>query len=662
MRKYILFALFLCLHWVAWGQAYEYRYWFDTDERTARTGTFDSGKLAMNVDVSHLDAAFHTLYLQVKDDKGIWSVPIVRHFMRDYSPASVMQYWLDDETEWTALPLQQGHFDLDMTETTDGFHCLRLQLCNQEEEYSVPYTRYFIKMPQIEGITFMNCLGFVDNELFKNESVSTENGFLDWTFDVGSLPIGLHTLHVQVITPSGAATSLAERFFYRAATAEDINGMKLMYSLDGNEEHTITGDATNGMFHFDVDVATLSDGFHFIYWQLMGEHGTSTTPRTACFVKTPQGGGGIKRYHYWLNENVADAKEVVLEQQANPLALVTMLPVDAMPIRSTNFHFEIVDHLPTMFARNDFHIAFFDMQGRMAETGSTYIDYNVSRTLTDLTPLQDTQTFTVPGENDVKWFTFDAEFGDSIALKSNIATSLQVFDAEGKEVYAVSDKASCTWGGCRLLTSGTCYVAVHDATGTGSKLTLLAQRTYADVEQVDCIVGENGYATLMLPFDAELPQSLWAYTCTTVNEATVELESIGRIPALTPLLLRGTPGIYSFTGVPRATEPAYTVGVLTGVSEKTTLTAGYLLRQQGTAAFVPVTEDEPTTLPAYQCYLNHEGEESLITINDIATGMASGLQPEQQPLRIYDLQGRQVDATTKPGIYIHGKKKVVITR
>ena len=128
-----------------------------------------------------------------------------------------------------------------------------------------------------------------------------------------------------------------------------------------------------------------------------------------------------------------------------------------------------------MYAKNDFHIAFYDVSGRRVDESRQFVDYNVSQPITNLTPLETTQTFARPGENEVKWFTFEAEYGDSIALKTNQPVSIQVFDATGKEVYATSADKSVKYGGCHLLADGTCYVAVHDVTGTGSNVTLDAQ-------------------------------------------------------------------------------------------------------------------------------------------------------------------------------------------
>ena len=278
----------------------------------------------------------------------------------------------------------------------------------------------------------------------------------------------------QVITPSGAASSIAERYFVREVTNRELGTMKCLYAIDGHQTYVQAGTMSNGLFHFDLNVDSLEDGLHRIAYMLVSDNGIVTPQKTAFFWKTPLGGSGITQYEYWLNRS--ENKHVIkLDKRTNPFSLISLLPVEAEPIRSECFHFEVKQGVPIMYAKNDFHIAFYDVSGRKLDESKQYIDYNVSQPVTDLTPLETTQTFERPDSNCVAWFKFEAEYGDSIALKSNQPTSIQVFDAKGKEVYATSADKSVRFGGCHLLTNGTCYVAVHDVTGTGSNVTLDVQ-------------------------------------------------------------------------------------------------------------------------------------------------------------------------------------------
>lgn len=563
MRRYILFVLFLCLHWVAWGQKdYEYRYWFDKDHGKQQTGTFSSGMLHIDADLSELDASLHAIHLQVKDTGGVWSAPVTRYFVHDVAPKTTFEYWLDSEMQRHQLSAPSGHVDMDVSGLEEGLHFLRFQLSDnqgqswspltrcffkipREEDFtcsywvdadyanaksvkytgepvmldvadmedgfhilymqvhsknsaSMPATRMFIKVPQTAGVSSLTCICLIDGQLYKSEQVASEGGVVKWDLDVASLSQGLHNMQVQVLTPTGAATNVSNHFFIRTALQEELDNMSLVYSVDGKVFQSVAGKASNGLYHFDVDVASLDDGLHRITYQLASETGTSTRIQTDFFIKTPVGGYGIMSYRYWLNNNMANAKTVQLDKRTSPFVLTKLLPVDTEPIRSACFQFEVKDGRPMVYAKNDFHISFFDATGRQVDECKQYVDYGVSQAVEDITDLQATQTFARPAANTVKWFKFEAVQGDTIAVRTNQASSIQVFSPSGKEIYAASADKSVIYGGCHTWEDGTFYIAVHDVTGTKPSITLdyMHMDKYDVVAQDVHVVGNGGCSTI----------------------------------------------------------------------------------------------------------------------------------------------------------------------
>ena len=254
---------------------------------------------------------------------------------------------------------------------------------------------------------------------------------------------------------------------------------------------------SNGLFHFDLDVSELEDGLHRLAYMLVSDNGITTPQKSAFFWKTPLGGVGITQYEYWLNSS-KNIHRTTLDKRTNPFSLVSLLPVEAEPIRSSCFHFELREGQPMMYAKNDFHIAFYDVSGRKLDESKQYIDYNVGQPVTDLTPLATSQTFERPDSNCVAWFKFEAEKGDTIAFRSNQATSLQVFSPTGKEIYAVAEDKSVKYGGCHTWEDGTYYVAVHDVTGSKPQVSLdfMHMARYAVVSQDVYTVGNGGASTI----------------------------------------------------------------------------------------------------------------------------------------------------------------------
>lgn len=471
------------------------RYWFDND--TEHTVRLDYAGDNLLLDVSALEPGLHNLYLQIEDADGVLSDVEHRGFYRQmHRNALTWTYWFDDdESQMTTLPYPGESVMVDISELSEGFHMMH-NIVNDITQSPVE-TRMFVKVPQTEGIGYMNCICSVDGKLVAQEQLPTRGGLLEWTLDVDSLGVGIHKAMFQAITPSGAASSIAERYFVREVTNRELGTMKCLYAIDGHQTYVQAGTMSNGLFHFDLNVDSLEDGLHRIAYMLVSDNGIVTPQKTAFFWKTPLGGSGITQYEYWLNRS--ENKHVIkLDKRTNPFSLISLLPVEAEPIRSECFHFEVKQGVPMMYAKNDFHIAFYDVTGRRVDKSEQYVDYTVQQVVDDIAELQTSQTFDRPAQNDIKWFSLQAEKGDTIAFRSSQATSLQVFSPTGQEVYAAFADKSVKFGGCHTWEDGTYYVAVHDVTGTRQNVTLdyMHMDRYDVVAQDVYTVGNGGASTI----------------------------------------------------------------------------------------------------------------------------------------------------------------------
>ena len=560
MRKYIVLTLLLCVHLFTQAQL-TYRYWFDVDEATMQEGVSATNEWQMDIDVSNLAECIHQFHVQVMDKNNTWSAPVTHWFVKTLTIACHGEYWFDDQVgNRHRVDVLNGHFVIDVNALTDGIHMLTYQLCDANDSPLAQYralfqksptptnanvhywvdeetekmqtlayngelhvldlsgvsdglhllhiqvedsspsstlAKMFIKIPQTEGVDELCCICTIDGELVKQENVANSDGVLNWLLDVSEIPLGFHHIMVQVITKNGAGSSMYEGYFLRDFSAAEMASLQCIYSIDGGEHKTMAGNMGSGVFHFDLDVADIENGLHNITYMLLGEGGVGTKSNSALFWKTPIGGNGVTQYCYWLND-MTEKHEVKLAKRTNPYNLVALLPVEQMPIRSSCFMFRVNDGVPTLYAKNDIHFAFTDASGITSTANAQYVDESVSEIVSDFSDLQLTQTFARPSENEVKWFKFEAEEGDSVIFKASQATTIQVFAPSGKEVYSASADKSVIWGGCHTWENGTFYVAVHDVTGTKPNVTLdyMHMDKYDVVAQDVTVVGNGGCSTI----------------------------------------------------------------------------------------------------------------------------------------------------------------------
>ena len=180
--------------------------------------------------------------------------------------------------------------------------------------------------------------------------------------------------------------------------------------------------------------------------------------------------------------------------------------------------------------------------------------------------------------------------------------------------------------------------------------------------------------TLILPYEANIPEGVSAYTLTYTSgdAATATKITTGVLPANTPVLLNAeiasTPYIFTSTGtVPNAAPADLVEGAMHGTYSSATLTSAsnaYVLQNGGDGLGFYKVGATDITVPAYRAYLVAQGEAHVLTI-DFGNGDVTSIREianSQKPLansQYYDLQGRKVAQPTR-GLYIVNGKKVVI--
>ncbi|MBQ5713531.1 MAG: hypothetical protein IIV77_03445 [Bacteroidaceae bacterium] len=471
-------------------------YWFDGEAIQAHSVSLP--QLNLTVDVRGLEPGLHFIYSMVEDAAGNLSDVVCRAFYRQPLRSGLKwSYWFDDdESNITTIPLPNEMVMIDVSGLEEGLHVLHSQV--MEHAPSDITTTMFIKVPQIEGTGDMTCICTVDGKIMAEQKLPAAGGLIRWDMDVSKMDVGIHKAMFQVITPSGAASTIAERYFVREITNKEMGNMKCVYAIDNAEAYSQAGTLSNGLFHFDLDVSSIENGLHRIAYMLVSEEGVTTPQKTAFFWKTPLGGEGIVQYDYWLNDRDDMKHSVQLSERTNPFNLITLLPIETQPIRTSNFKFVVKEGSPLIYARNEFHIQFFDTNGRMVEDTKEFVDEQVSQEVKPVGELLATQTFAKIAENDIRWYTMQAAPGDTVAFKLSQPATMQLFAPSGEEVFKTSESASVNWNGIHTWEKGTYYLAVHDVTGSQSTMKL----EYMHMDKYDVVdwdvrrVGNGGCSTI----------------------------------------------------------------------------------------------------------------------------------------------------------------------
>jgi hypothetical protein len=180
-------------------------------------------------------------------------------------------------------------------------------------------------------------------------------------------------------------------------------------------------------------------------------------------------------------------------------------------------------------------------------------------------------------------------------------------------------------------------------------------------------VTSAGASTLIIPFDAALPEGVKAYTLTyAAGSSHVTATEVSSITANQPVLVNATAGDYTFTATGNISTKATTsFGALTGVYTSTTAPVdGYVLQNQSAGlAFYKVASSD-ISVGAYRAYLTASasaGAKVSIVYDSETTGMdtlsmESGLETVDAP--IYNLAGQRVGKSYKGVVIINGKKYI----
>lgn len=189
----------------------------------------------------------------------------------------------------------------------------------------------------------------------------------------------------------------------------------------------------------------------------------------------------------------------------------------------------------------------------------------------------------------------------------------------------------------------------------------------AEKANVTLSITAAGWCTLILPFDAEIPQGFEVYSCTGTEvpvgtSTALVLEKAESIEAHTPYIVKGKEGdTYDFSEYGTALQDQYAAGLMTGTfTQQKAVANTYVLQdQEGKVGFYKVMAGSEPTIKPYRAYINADVAEANIVallLPGIGTGI-DGIVAEDALVNVYDLNGILVRENVKLGQALEGLSK-----
>lgn len=431
--------------------------------------------------------------------------------------AQAFDYWFDDDTgHLQTVNSLSGTYAFDVSSLPNGLHMLHCQVKGANGEIYGTDSRLFLTMNDTESLPDATLAGaklryWFDEDAGSLKDASGVSG--TYAVDVSALSDGLHTLHYMLVGTDGSAYSTRADMFIKMeemlsdpTAVTTVAAQRVTYWFDDDAGNKQTANSLSGIY--TLDVTALDDGLHLLHYYVEGEDGLPYGLTSRMFLKDEgqfavHEPNRITKYTYWVNNSVMET--VTLDQPVKPYSLISLLPLQTMPIRSSNFHFQVDDGVPTIYAKNTFNIRFYDSEDHFVDNfmddERTFIDYGVKQLVTGAELIESGVGAVTekPAENTIKWYYLTAEPGDSLEFRLDRAATIQLFAPSGKEVYRASGAASVRWGGCHARETGIYYLALHDVAATmGNDISIGYNHIdkYAVLRQDVAVVGNGGCSTI----------------------------------------------------------------------------------------------------------------------------------------------------------------------
>lgn len=311
---------------------------------------------------------------------------------------------------------------------------------------------------------------FHSSYVCKNDTISIKEDL-----PIAILSPGIHTIEALLSINNGEYYKASRCYFLKTLQQDKFDNVHYQLFLDGFPNETLFPGKAGELSMLDLNVENLSTGLHSLVVSCLDNDGNIVNTSSGWFIKTPYGGEGVCNYNYWINDNTEDLKNNTLVTINPDFSLIDLLDIPSYPIRSLCYDFSIEDDTPFITAKNRFNICFNDLDNRQALNTYEYLDSRTKSIIENITTLNESGQIGIGslGENEIKWFTFEGEIGDSIAISLNNPAMMELFSPSAKKITARNRADVLSVWTSSLTENGKYYIAIHDVSSdSGNTLSL----------------------------------------------------------------------------------------------------------------------------------------------------------------------------------------------
>ena len=497
MRKYVLLIVAFVFHSFALSaDNYTFCYWVDDNHVAAQTITQTTNKLDATVNVASLSPGMHTLFVRAKKNTGGWTVPKATHFFKVLNPTTVKTYYWFDDNEDNRFNVDKVNGEtvaIDISHLSDGTHTLHVRM-EGEGATSATVSNQFLKIS-----TNFDAYYWFDNETERR--TFTNAGGSAMLIDVSHLKDGLHCFNAMLTNDVGSPSVPVSRTFIKMPQPLANDSTTLTFWIDGalhSEQKLAYG---NEIVDLELDVADLTTGMHFLQVQAVTNSGSASNIVSGYFMRMPgQNNNRVLAYRYWVNDNNADLPFTAVDDPTIPYTLIGDLDVAPQPLRCARFQFKVNNDMPMLYAVNDLHVQFMAADGHLIKTTNAYVESVAADTLTaeEWTEIQNDTVIKAdkPTGETIYWYAMNLEAGDTVCLKTNYSSTLQVFSHSGNKVLESKADSSLIFRQFVAEKDEMYYVALHTVNTNNAQVTLTVDlKKLIHYYQVETSVIGNGTVT-----------------------------------------------------------------------------------------------------------------------------------------------------------------------